>query len=43
MDRPCSCADMLDRSAQIANVLVLDGVEPGDRVAVQVEKTVENF
>ncbi len=38
-----SYADMLDRSAQIANVLVLDGVEPGDRVAVQVEKTVENF
>jgi malonyl-CoA/methylmalonyl-CoA synthetase len=38
-----SYADMLDRSGQIANVLVLDGVEPGDRVAVQVEKTVENF
>ncbi len=29
--------------AQIANVLVLSGVEPGDRVAVQVEKTVENL
>ena len=38
-----SYADMLDRSGQIANVLVLDNVEPGDRVAVQVEKTVENF
>ncbi|ARQ00015.1 malonate--CoA ligase [Pseudorhodoplanes sinuspersici] len=38
-----SYADMLDRSGQIANVLVLDGVEPGDRVAAQVEKTVENF
>jgi len=38
-----SYADMLDRSGQIANVLVLDGVEPGDRVAVQVEKSVENF
>jgi len=38
-----SYGDMLDRSGQIANVLVLDGVEPGDRVAVQVEKTVENF
>lgn len=38
-----SYGDMLKRSAQIANVLVLDGVEPGDRVAVQVEKSVENF
>ena len=36
-------ADMLDRTAQIANVLVLSGVEPGDRVAVQVEKTPENL
>jgi malonyl-CoA/methylmalonyl-CoA synthetase len=35
--------DMLNRTAQLANVLVLAGVEPGDRVAVQVEKTVENF
>ncbi len=34
--------DMLDRTGQIANVLVLSGVEPGDRVAAQVEKTVEN-
>ncbi len=34
---------MLDRTGQIANVLVLSGVEPGDRVAVQVEKTVENL
>ncbi len=38
-----SYADMLDCSGQLANVLVLDGVEPGDRVAVQVEKSVENF
>ena len=38
-----SYADMLDRSGQIANVLVLDGVEPGDRVAAQVEKTVEGL
>ena len=34
---------MLDRTGQLANVLVLRGVEPGDRVAVQVEKTVENL
>ncbi|MBI4273635.1 MAG: malonyl-CoA synthase [Rhizobiales bacterium] len=34
-------ADMLTRSAQLANALVLNGVEPGDRVAVQVEKTPE--
>lgn len=38
-----SYADMLARSAQIANILVLRGVEPGDRVAVQVEKTTENL
>ncbi|MFZ5692053.1 MAG: malonate--CoA ligase [Pseudomonadota bacterium] len=38
-----SYGDMLDRTAQIANALVLAGVEPGDRVAVQVEKSVENF
>ena len=35
--------DMLARSAQIANVLVARGVKPGDRVAVQVEKTPENL
>ena len=35
--------DMLDRTAQLANILVLSGVEPGDRVAVQVEKTPENL
>jgi malonyl-CoA/methylmalonyl-CoA synthetase len=34
---------MLARSAQIANVLVARGVKPGDRVAVQVEKTPENL
>jgi malonyl-CoA/methylmalonyl-CoA synthetase len=34
---------MLDRTGQLANALVLAGVEPGDRVAVQVEKSVENF
>ena len=29
-----SYGEMLDRTGQIANVLVLAGVEPGDRVAV---------
>lgn len=35
--------DMLSRSARIANVLAQRGVKPGDRVAVQVEKGVENL
>ncbi|NWG26128.1 MAG: malonyl-CoA synthase [Pseudorhodoplanes sp.] len=35
--------DMLARSAQLANILVLSGVEPGDRVAAQVEKSAENL
>src|SRR5262245_49739375 len=38
-----SYGEMLDRTGQIANVLVLAGVEPRDRVAVQVEKTGENL
>ncbi len=38
-----SYGDMLARSAQIANVLAARGVKPGDRVAVQVEKTPENL
>jgi malonyl-CoA/methylmalonyl-CoA synthetase len=38
-----SYGDMLDRTGQLANALILAGVEPGDRVAVQVEKSVENF
>ena len=33
--------DMLARSAQFANVLVDLGLEPGDRVAVQVEKSID--
>ncbi len=33
--------DMLVQSARLANALVTLGVEPGDRVAVQVEKSVE--
>jgi malonyl-CoA/methylmalonyl-CoA synthetase len=31
--------EMLERSGRLANTLVLRGVEPGDRVAVQVEKS----
>jgi malonyl-CoA/methylmalonyl-CoA synthetase len=31
--------DMLERSGRLANILVLRGVEPGDRVAAQVEKS----
>ena len=34
-------SDMLDVSARFANVLVDLGVKPGDRVAVQVEKSIE--
>lgn len=36
-------ADMLDMSGRLANILVLNGVEPGDRVAVQVEKSPQNL
>jgi malonyl-CoA/methylmalonyl-CoA synthetase len=39
--RRITYGDMLSRTAQIANVLVARGVKPGDRVAVQVEKSVE--
>ncbi|MCZ7658835.1 MAG: AMP-binding protein, partial [Xanthobacteraceae bacterium] len=35
--------ELLERSGRIANALVLRGVEPGDRVAVQVEKSPENL
>lgn len=38
-----SYADMIARSAQYANALVELGVSPGDRVAVQVEKSFENL
>jgi len=41
--RRITYGDMLSRTAQIANVLVARGVKPGDRVAVQVEKSVENL
>jgi len=36
-----SYGDMLDASAAMAQALVARGVEPGDRVAVQVEKSAE--
>ncbi len=38
-----SYADMLELTGRIANILVLRGVEPGDRVAVQVEKSPSNL
>jgi len=41
--RRLTYGDMLTLSGRIANTLVLRGVEPGDRVAVQVEKTAENL
>lgn len=39
--RTCSYADMVAVSARFANALVALGVKPGDRVAVQVEKSIE--
>ena len=36
-----SYADLLERSAQLANLFASRGVRPGDRVAVQVEKSPE--
>lgn len=39
--RRYSYADMVDVSGRFANVLVDLGVKPGDRVAVQVEKSIE--
>jgi malonyl-CoA/methylmalonyl-CoA synthetase len=38
-----SYGDLIARAGQVANVLVARGVKPGDRVAVQVEKSVENL
>ena len=40
-DRSYSYQDVLDVSARFANVLVERGVRPGDRVAVQVPKSIE--
>ena len=42
-DRYYRYQDLLDVSARFANVLVEWGVRPGDRVAVQVEKSIENL
>ncbi|TIX07109.1 MAG: malonyl-CoA synthase, partial [Mesorhizobium sp.] len=39
--RSLTYGDMLARSAQLAHALVQSGVAPGDRVAVQVEKSPE--
>ncbi|MGB5902293.1 MAG: AMP-binding protein, partial [Xanthobacteraceae bacterium] len=41
--RHISYGDLIARSGQIANFLVTRGVKPGDRVAVQVEKSVQNL
>src|SRR5690606_21547606 len=38
-----SYGDLVARSGRMANLLVARGVKPGDRVAVQVEKSVENL
>ncbi|MET4278160.1 MULTISPECIES: malonyl-CoA synthase [unclassified Bradyrhizobium] len=38
-----SYGDLIARAGQTANVLVARGVKPGDRVAVQVEKSVANI
>ena len=38
-----SYGDMLERSAQYANALIRLGVKPSDRVAVQVEKSIEGL
>ena len=35
-----SYGDLIARAGQIANVLVANGVKPGDRVAAQTEKSV---
>lgn len=38
-----SFADLLERAGRIASLLAASGVQPGDRVAVQVEKSVGNI
>jgi malonyl-CoA/methylmalonyl-CoA synthetase len=38
-----SYGDLIARAGQVANVLVARGVKPGDRVAAQIEKSVENL
>ncbi|MCO5132480.1 MAG: malonyl-CoA synthase [Xanthobacteraceae bacterium] len=41
--KPISYGDLIARSGQIANFLAKRGVKVGDRVAVQVEKSVQNL
>jgi malonyl-CoA/methylmalonyl-CoA synthetase len=41
--RILTCVEMFAMTGRLANILVLSGVEPDDRVAVQVEKTPENL
>jgi malonyl-CoA/methylmalonyl-CoA synthetase len=38
-----SYGDLIARTGRVANVLVARGVKPGDRVAAQIEKSVENL
>src|SRR5450631_3406507 len=38
-----SYGDLIARAGRVANVLVARGVKPGDRVAAQIEKSVENL
>ena len=39
--RTWTCAELIECSGQMANLLVASGIEPGDRIAVQVHKSVE--
>ena len=36
-----SYADLVEQSGKLANLLLEQGIKPGDRVAVQVQKSVE--
>ncbi len=40
-DRSWTCAELIEASGKMANLLVANNVAPGDRVAVQVAKSVE--
>ncbi|MEK9280911.1 MULTISPECIES: malonyl-CoA synthase [unclassified Bradyrhizobium] len=42
-NRSLTYGDMLTRSGQMANVLTARGLKPGDRVAVQVDKSIDNL
>ena len=39
-DRDWNCAELIELSGRLANLLQAEGVEPGDRVMVQVDKSV---